>query len=232
MGSVPGAILAADYCLNPIEQRLVNDWRVLPVILLATPDKVSVIEGIFQHFGNRASHHLIAFTGRKAPLSYMRLQTPDRILSIGVELKHLPDDRSPLLIELDGLVYCVVLVAQRCKGGKLSLFRLLQQPFSRLLGEVVDVVLCHQHLDAVNELLVRAGVLVQHRPFLDEDQRHIQVVDDHIVFEITVQPVGLLAEDGTYLRAFLLLILNCHLFCDLCPLCESFRLSVKRLCVS
>ena len=204
MFALPGrTVLAADHRLNPVEQLLVDDRWVLALVLLAGPDEVAVIEGVSQHLVNGAHHHPVAFACPEPFVREIRLQPPDRIPPRGVELEHLPNERSPFLVELDSLIHLVVPVAQRRQGGKLPLLCLLQKPLSRLLGEVVDVVLGHQHLDAVDELLVGAGVLVQHRPFLDEDQRHVQVVDDHVVLEVSVQPVCLLAENGTHLRLLL-----------------------------
>ena len=45
---------------------------------------------------------------QECSIRYMRLQSPNRIITRGVELEHLTDNWNPLLAELDGLVYFVV----------------------------------------------------------------------------------------------------------------------------
>ena len=76
-----------------------------------------------------------------------------------------------------------------------SLFRLFAQPFLHLLAQVVDVVLCHQDLDAVQELLARAGGFGDDSVLFDEMNRQVEFVDRDPVTDVAVQAVGLLDED-------------------------------------
>jgi hypothetical protein len=77
------------------------------------------------------------------------------------------DQGGPLRVQGNPLPAApLVTIAQRRVGGKLSLLRLLLKPLAGLLGEVVDVVLGCQHLDAVDELLVGRDCRLSTEPSL------------------------------------------------------------------
>ena len=67
-----------------------------------------------------------------------------------------------------------------------------------LLRKIINVVFNHQNFNTMDELLVRAGVLIQHRAFLHKDQGYIKLIDGYVVFDVSVQPVGFLTENDTY----------------------------------
>ncbi len=55
--------------------------------------------------------------------------------------------------------------------------------------------LCHQDLDPVHELLVRAGVLGEHLVLLHEVNLDVEFIETHPVLDVAVETVGLLDED-------------------------------------
>ena len=67
-------------------------------------------------------------------------------------------------------------------------------PLPRFLGQVVDIVLCHQHLDAVHELFRRARLAGKHDALLWEVHFHVEFVHRHPVLEVAVEPVRLLDQ--------------------------------------
>jgi hypothetical protein len=79
--------------------------------------------------------------------------------------------------------------------GEAALRHFLGHPLLGFLGEVVDVVLGHQHLDAVDELLMGPAVAADDLAFLDQMDFEVEVVDGHVVPEVAVEPVRLLDED-------------------------------------
>jgi hypothetical protein len=89
----------------------------------------------------------------------------------------------------------LVQVPEGRRAGPVALARLLVHPLLDLLGEVVDVVLGHQHLDAVDELLGRPRLVGQDDALLHEVDVDVHLVEQHPVLEVAVEPVGLLDED-------------------------------------
>ncbi|OFW12588.1 MAG: hypothetical protein A3H29_05615 [Acidobacteria bacterium RIFCSPLOWO2_02_FULL_67_21] len=77
----------------------------------------------------------------------------------------------------------------------MPLFGLFAHPLFDLLAQVVHVVLCHQHLDAVHELLGRARRLGDDGVLFDEVDRQVELVDSDPVADIPIEAVGLLNED-------------------------------------
>ena len=78
----------------------------------------------------------------------------------------------------------------------MALFGLLAHPLLDLLAQVIDVVLRHQHLDAVHELVGRARGLRDDLALLDEMDRHVETVNGDPVADIAVQAVCFLNQDG------------------------------------
>ena len=101
-----------------------------------------------------------------------------------------PDRLDDLLAVLGGDIE----IAQRRLRWPDALFGLLHLPLARFLGKVVDVVLRHQHLDAVHELFRRARVGREHRALLGEVDLDIQLVERYPILEIAIEPVGLLHQ--------------------------------------
>src|SRR5688500_9367477 len=77
-----------------------------------------------------------------------------------------------------------IAIAEWGKGGIYSLGCLLQHSLLRLLGEVIDVVLSHEHLDTMHELLGGSGVACQYHILLDEMDFQIKVVQRHPVLQV------------------------------------------------
>ena len=93
-----------------------------------------------------------------------------------------------------------VAIAERRLGRPDALLGLLLHPLAGFLGQVVDVVLRHQHLDAVHELFRRARVARQNHAFLGEVNFDLKLVDRHPVLEVAVEPVGLLDQHHAHGR--------------------------------
>ena len=93
-----------------------------------------------------------------------------------------------------------VAVAERRLGRPDALLGLLLLALARLLRQVVDVVLRHQHLDAVHELLRGARLARQDDAFLGEVDLGVEFVDRHPVLEVAVEPVGLLDQQHAHSR--------------------------------
>lgn len=104
-------------------------------------------------------------------------------------------------VGLDGPVFEDVPVTHRGVRRPEALLRLFVETLHDLLGEVVDVVLRHQHLDAVDELLVGAGALGENLALLHQVnlQPHLLEVERDVVVEVPVETVGLLDQHGAHL---------------------------------
>ena len=87
-----------------------------------------------------------------------------------------------------------VAIAERRLGRPDALLGLLLHALAGFLGQVVDVVLRHQHLDAVHELFRGSRLARQHHAFLREVDFHVEFVDRHPVLEVAIEPVGLLDQ--------------------------------------
>jgi hypothetical protein len=81
-----------------------------------------------------------------------------------------------LRVDDDGPRLLVILVSDWCAVGKHAGLRLLGHTLLRLFREVVDVVLRHQHLDAVDELLVRPALSAEHLALFDKVDLEVKVV--------------------------------------------------------
>ena len=89
-----------------------------------------------------------------------------------------------------------VSVSQGSLGPPVALLGLLLHSLARFLLEIVDVVLCHQHLDAMNELLGRARVTGKKKGFFPEMDLDIEFVGRAPVFEVAIKPIGLLHQQA------------------------------------
>jgi len=77
----------------------------------------------------------------------------------------------------------------------MTLLRLLDHPLACFLGEIVDIGLGHQHLDAVDELLRRPTAIRHHDILFDEMDLDAEVIDRRPVLQIAVEPVSLLDQN-------------------------------------
>ena len=142
----------------------------------------------------------------RAPRVQARLGDPlgahlQRVVAGRGPLEELVDHRRGAGVGLDDALAIVaqdVDVLERRGGGPDPLGRLLAHPLGGRLGEVVDVVLRHEHLDAVDELLRRPRVLGEDDPLLHEvDLEPVHLVERDPVLEVSVEAVGLLDEEDT-----------------------------------
>ena len=97
----------------------------------------------------------------------------------------------------------VVHISDRRDGGPVTLPGLLDHPLANLFTKVVDVVLGHQHLDAVHELLGRTRVFREDYRLLHEVDFYAQLVDRHPVLDVAVEAIRFLNQQGSAPRAFL-----------------------------
>jgi hypothetical protein len=145
---------AAEYVLHAIEclmahQRLVRAFPPRPA-----PEEVACVDRILQHpvgFGRR--HPTIAAPMAKTHLEGSLRDGLHRVVAGRIQLEHARNERAANGIDIDAARHAVVNVPDMADAGPVSLLRFLPQPLLDLLAEVVDVVLGHQHLDAVHELV-------------------------------------------------------------------------------
>ncbi len=83
-----------------------------------------------------------------------------------------------------------VCVADRCGGREGAVFRFFRHALPNLLGEVLDVVLRHEDLDAVEELLRRMGRRGDDGPLFHEIDLDLEVVESDPVRQVSVEAVG------------------------------------------
>ena len=129
--------------------------------------------------------------------------TFERGAACGVLLEDACDERPPHRIHLDAVRQSVIDVTDVRDAREVPLFGLLAQPFLDLFAQVVDVVLGHQHLDAVEELVGRAGGGRRDRAFLDEVHLDAEFVNRDPVLDVAVEPIRLLHEDRPARRMIL-----------------------------
>ncbi|MFO7728782.1 MAG: hypothetical protein R6X11_10700 [Desulfonatronovibrio sp.] len=110
----------------------------------------------------------------------------------------MPDLGAELRVRLDKVFIATfdIDVPQGGIGGVNSLFRLFQHPFSGFFGQVVYVILGHQHFDAVHELFRRPGIPGDADIFFDEMDLQTEIIQDDPVLEVAVKPVCLLHQHG------------------------------------
>ena len=122
----------------------------------AVPVELARVDGIAQDLVNGSLRHGVLALAEDHPLGtghagdLRKGMAPCR-----VPLEQSDDDGSQVWIGLDCLFPVRaedIAVAERSERGPDTLLGLLQHSLPRLLREVVDIVLGHQHLDAMNEL--------------------------------------------------------------------------------
>jgi hypothetical protein len=120
-----------------------------------------------------------------------------RILARCVPLKKLRHDGRNVRVGGDDFLAIRarhVAIAERRFRWPDALLGLLLHSLARFLRQIIDVVFRHQHLDAVHELFRRARLPRQHDALLGEVNFDLQFVDRHPIFEVSVEPVGLLDQ--------------------------------------
>ena len=174
MGHAPvlAGIAPVQDTLHPLP-KLDRDQRlVLALIELVIPLEAARIQAIAQNRMNSAPWDRIAALAIDESCGARLLgQFLQCILAGRIPLEQLGDDGRDLRIDGDHLPAIWpgnVAVAEWRLGRPDALFGLLLQALSRLLRQVVDVVLGHQHLDAVHEHFRGARLARQLHSFLGE----------------------------------------------------------------
>src|SRR5215472_10419076 len=133
-----------------------------PLIELAVPLEPSSIKPVSEDGVHRARRY------RRAALAIYQTcgarfagDILERILASRIPFEYLGDDGRHIWIDGDHFFAVLagdVAIAQRRFGRPDALLGLLLHSLTRLLRQIVDVVLRHQHLDAVHELFGGAGI--------------------------------------------------------------------------
>ncbi|MCO5156828.1 MAG: hypothetical protein M9945_08745 [Aquamicrobium sp.] len=194
---------AIHHALHPLPCLDRDQRLVLALIELAVPLEPAGVKAIAQDRmhgagGNRRAALLVDETSSAGLLGHLF----QRKLAGRVPLEQLRDDRRDLWIDGDDLAPVRagdVQVAERRLRWPNALLGLLLLALAGLLGQVVDVVLRHQHLDAVHELFRRPRLARQHNAFLRKVDLGVQLVDRHPVLEVAIEPVGLLDKDHPHI---------------------------------
>nr|WP_284272097.1 hypothetical protein [Bradyrhizobium iriomotense] len=94
------------------------------------------------------------------------------------------------------------------------------------LRKIVDVVLRHQHFDAVHELLGGTRVPRENDALLHKVHLKFELIQRHPIFEIAIKPVGLFNQDGA--DAGMLFEILDHL-AEVCAAANLRRLNIDKL---
>ncbi|MDP7155743.1 MAG: hypothetical protein QF705_04775 [Arenicellales bacterium] len=197
-------IAAAEQGLRFVPQLTADDRLVRAVVALTLPIEVTHVDRIAQHLVHAALGHRVAAVAKRQPvLTGLAGDVPDGILPRHVPLEHLPDHGHQFRVRLDGLLAVLaehVAVTERRIGRPDPLLGLLGHALAGLFRKVVDVVLRHQHLDAMHELLGGSGIGGEDDVLLGEVDLQFQLVQGHPVLQVAVKAVGLLDQDDAGLR--------------------------------
>jgi len=189
---------AVEDLLRPLPQ-LARHQRFMPAAVgLALPVEIPAVDLIAQDLVHGALLDGIAALAEGEPVVASHPgHLLDGVAAGDIPVEQLPDDRRHIRVRLDR-AFAVgaedVAIAERREGRPDALRRLLAHALARLLGQVVDVVLRHQHLDAVHELFRGARIAREHHTFLGEMDLDVEFVQRHPVLEVAVEPVGLLDQ--------------------------------------
>ena len=192
--------------LHALEQLPADDLRVASFVPDPGPPELSCVERVPQDVVDLALGDLSAPLAPVALLGAPPRQLLHRPVAGVVHLEDAPHQQGAVWVEDDQAAppFAAVEVADRRGAGPVAVRRLVVHALADLFGEVVYVVLRHQDLDAVNELLRGPRLLRQDDPLIDEVDVHVHPVERDPVLEIAVEAVGLLDEDRRRLRPLLL----------------------------
>lgn len=183
--------------LNTIPKLLRDQRRVRPLVELAPEPELAVVDRVREYPVQEGNELLPLTVGEMAFAPHQVAQLRQRILARGVLLEEPPKDLGLDRIRFD-VAFAVSAgrgpVPERDAPRGLALIRLLLQTLLDLLAEVVDVLLGHQHFDAVHELVRGVGLGRDDGPFLDEVDFQIQVIERQVVLEVAVEAVRLLDQ--------------------------------------
>ncbi|MDP2309711.1 MAG: hypothetical protein Q8P18_27065 [Pseudomonadota bacterium] len=188
--------VAVEAVLNALPERPAQEDRVLRLVGSPAKDELAHVDGVAQEEVHRGGEDDAAALALDRVLPGVPAQIQDRVRAAVVHSEQVLEDGGALGIDdEDALVSrAAVRVPERGAARPVALIRLLVHALLDLLGEVVDVVLGHQHLDAVHELLGGPGLLGDHDVLLHEVDLRLHLVDGDPVLEVSVQSVGLLHQ--------------------------------------
>src|SRR5258708_6607580 len=186
--------------LDALPQLLADDWLIGPSVGLTTPVEIARVEAATEHLVDaRRGDRIPALAEREAGLAAHPGDLLDGVLPGHVPLEKLRHQGGSLRVGDDGALAVTALdvdVADGRVGPPAALLGLLHLAFTHFLGEVVDVVLGHQHLDAMHELLRGPRVGGEDDVLLDEMNLEVELVDLDPVLEVAVQPIRFLHQHG------------------------------------
>ena len=189
---------AVEHVLHPLPEIDRDDRLVAPLDQLAVPLVPAGVEPRVEDGMDGADRHLRpAFAVDEPGLTRHARHILHRVLAGRIPFEQLGDDQRLFGIDGDDLLAVRagdVAVAERALGRPDALLGLLLHALARFLGQVVDVVLRHKHLDAVHELFRRTRLPRQHHALFREVYFDLKLVHRHPVLEVAVEPVGLLDQ--------------------------------------
>ncbi|MES2641994.1 MAG: hypothetical protein V4850_21090 [Myxococcota bacterium] len=187
--------------------------RVRPPVPGVEPAILALVEGVAQDQVDGADVERVPALPRDhALLPGLLDEVLEGVAPRRVQLEHALGERAGRRIDVDDPLPVGtgdVGVAERRGAGPDALLGLLLQALPHLLGEVVHVVLGHQDLDPVDELLGGARVVRQDDALLHEVDLDVHRVERDPVLQVAVEAVGLL--DQQHLAAGVLLEPGEHL---------------------
>ncbi|MCK9502439.1 MAG: hypothetical protein M0Q52_11495 [Lascolabacillus sp.] len=189
----------AHHLLNPLKKFPGNKRLMDSSVYFSGPAKLSVIDRIFEDLvDNALGNFLVALPECKTFIICFSGQVEQGIVAGGIPFKQLPYLRTRHRIGLNKTlpVALDVDVPQRGKRRIDALFRLFKHPLFGFFGQVVDIVLGHQDLDTVHKFFRRPGFLGQDDVFLHEMDLQIKLIKGYPVFEVPVQTISFLDEQG------------------------------------
>ncbi|KQM17259.1 hypothetical protein ASE73_09775 [Sphingomonas sp. Leaf24] len=171
--------------------KLDRDQRFMrSLIAFAEPFELARIDARAQHLVNRTGpNRLAALAVDHTVEDSLPACLLERIQSGTIPFEQPLDERSHVRIDADYLFTAGadrIPVTDRRHGRPDTLLGLLEHSLARLLRQVVDVVLGHQHLDAVHELLGGPRLLRDDGSFLHQMNVDLDVVDRHPIAKVAV----------------------------------------------
>nr|WP_245987740.1 hypothetical protein [Sphingobium fluviale] len=197
---VADIVPAVENVLSALPQVEADQRLMAALVNLAQPFEVARIETTTQDFMHGADRN------RTSALAIDKSGAPRHgadflqgIVACSIPLEHAGDGWPLVGINHNDFLAVrlyAVPVSERRGARPKALLCLFQHPLADLFGEIVDVVLRHQHFDAVHEFFRRSGFPGQDNALLHEVDLGIQFVDRHPILEIAVEPVSLLDQNG------------------------------------
>ncbi|MDF0487706.1 hypothetical protein PX554_06160 [Sphingomonas sp. H39-1-10] len=181
---------AINDCLNGFPKLMRNDRLVPPLKNLAVPIVGSAIQPVSQDIEERAcpDRFATATINETEVTSYFRELVHREIARRGIFEQAL-HTRGNLRVDDDHLLAEIiprVAIAERSQGRPVTLGGLLVHAFARLLGQIVDVVLGHQHLDGMHELLGGTRLARDDLTFFREMDHYVEFIERNVILEIAI----------------------------------------------